>query len=319
MMTMQKKAPTGVKAHHCPVKLMGCGFVVTAVDADPQKAWDAIRAAIAEMNRIEYLISSWKTDSVTHEVNENAGHRPVPVPREYLELVKRSLRISELTMGAFDISGTLSRYYYTFDKREHAPLLPHKLEELRDRIDYRAIEVDADAGTIFLRKPGMKIGFGGIGKGYAAWRAFKVMEERGIESGMVNASGDLMCWGDPPKGNGWEVYLPDPENRQEPLLFLTIPGGSVVTSGNHENYTLVNGKRLSHIVDPRTALPVEGLQSVSVLCPNPEFADALATGISVLGAKAGIQLVNRLNGVECVLIDAHNNRYVSDNLQDLAL
>ena len=318
MMTLQKKPARQAKAHHCPVKLMGCGFVITAVDPDPQNAWDAIRAGVAEIFRVEQLISSWRTDSVTHEVNAQAGIRPVAVPEEYLGLVSRSLRVSRMTLGAFDISGTLSRYYYNFDKQEHDPLPAEKLDELRERIDYNAIEVDEEKGTIFLRKPGMKIGFGGIGKGYAAWRAFKVMEEFDLVGGMVNASGDLMCWGDPPQKNGWEVYLPDPENRHEPLLYLTIPNGSVVTSGNHENYTLVNGKRLSHIVDPRTALPVEGLQSVSVICPNPEFGDALATGISVLGAKAGIDLVNRLFGVECVIIDAQNNRYVSENLQDLA-
>ena len=315
---MPRSTQHPIKAHHHPVKLMGCGFVLTAVDRDPQLAWDGIRAGVSEIDRVERLISSWKSDTVTHQINENAGIRPVSTPPELIQLIQRSLRISELTRGAFDISGTLSRYYYQFDKQEHAPLPIHKLAELRDLIDFRAIEVDEGAGTVFLRKKGMKIGFGGIGKGYAAYRAHIVMQQMGIQSGMINASGDLMCWGDPPKAEGWEVYLPDPEDRKSPILFLTIPNGSVVTSGNHENYTLVNGKRLSHIVDPRTALPVEGLQTVSVICPNPEFADALATGISVMGAKAGIELVDHLQGVECVLIDAQNNRYVSKNLQELA-
>lgn len=308
----------GQKAHHFPVKLMGCGFVITAVDRNPQLAWDAIRAGVAEITRIENLISSWKSDTVTHKINTQAGIAPVHAPKEVIDLIQRSLRVSALTHGAFDISGTLSRYYYSFDKQEHAPLPQQKVNELRKLIDYRSIQVDEAAQTVYLQKAGMKIGFGGIGKGYAAWRAYKIMEKMGVSSGMINASGDLMCWGNPPGQEGWEIYLPDPEDRDQALLYLNLPHGSVVTSGNHENFTLVNGKRLSHIVDPRTALPVEGLQSVSVICPNPEFADALATGISVLGAESGIELVNKLQGVECVLIDAHNNRYVSDNLHNLA-
>lgn len=307
-----------LKAHHFPVKLMGCGFVLTAVDRDPQLAWDALRAGVAEITRIENLISSWKDDSVTGQINANAGIGPVQTPPELIALIRRSQRVSELTYGAFDISGTLSRYYYQFDKAEHAPLPEYKLEELRDLINYRNIEVDPIEGTVFLKRRGMKIGFGGIGKGYAAWQAHKVMANMGIRSGMINASGDLMCWGNPPQREGWEVYLPDPEDRSRPLLYLTIPGGSVVTSGNHENYTLVNGKRLSHIIDPRSGRPVEGLQTVSVLCPNPEFADALATGISVLGAKIGLELVNYLDGVECVLIDMEGNRYFSHNLKKTA-
>lgn len=303
-----------VKAHHHAVKLMGCGFVFTAVSDDPQIAWDGIRAAVAEVIRIENMISSWKTNSFTSVVNRQSGIAPVKVPLELIKLVERSIKVSDLTQGAFDITGTLARDYYQFDGKQHAPLSHEQLEALRERMDYRLIQVDRSNGTLYLKKEGMKIGFGGIGKGYAAERAKAVMEAMGVKSGMVNASGDLKCWGNPPNKSGWEIYLPDPDDRSKPLLFLTIPNGSIVTSGNHENFTLVNGKHLSHIVCPRTALPVVALQTVSVICPDAELGDALATGLTVLGAHKGLDLVNRLPGVECVLIDADNHRFFSHHL-----
>ena len=314
-MSILARTLTQPKAHHFPVKLMGCGFVVSAISTDKQLAWDAIRAGVAEMERIELLISSWRTDTVTHEINENAGIRPVKAPRELIGLIQRSLRVSQLTDGAFDISGTLSRYYWNFDKQEHAPLPEEQIQELKRLMDYRAIQVDASSGTVFLEKKGMKIGFGGIGKGYASYRAMEVMKGMGIRSGLVNASGDLMAWGTPPDRDLWEVYVPDPEDRTQPLLYLNIPQGSVVTSGSHENYSIVNGKRLSHIIDPRTGRPVENLKVVSVLCPNPELADALATGISVLGVEQGLSLVNQLKGVECLLIDNNNQQHFSHHLK----
>lgn len=314
MITTRTSPKTKNKAHHHAVKLMGCGFVFTAVSDDPQIAWDGIRAAVVEVIRIEDMISSWKTDSFTHHINQQSGIAPVKVPLELIQLIERSIKVSELTQGAFDITGTLARDYYQFDGHEHAPLAPEALKALRERMDYRLIEINQNKGIVFLKRQGMKIGFGGIGKGYAAQKAKAVMEAIGVTSGMVNASGDLMCWGSPPNKAGWEVYLPDPVDRTKPLLFLTIPNGSIVTSGNHENFTLINGKRLSHIVCPRTALPVVALQTVSVICPNAEFGDALATGLTVLGARKGLDLVNRLPGVECVMIDADNQRFYSDHL-----
>ena len=302
------------KAHHHPIKLMGCGFVITAIDDDPQRAWDAIRAGVKEIERIEDLISSWKDDSETTKINKHAGIAPVEISKELFELIRRSLKISTITSGAFDISGTLSRYYWQFDRQEHACLEKEKIHELRDLINYQLIELDEERSAVFLRKKGMKIGFGGIGKGYAAHRAQVVMKAFGIESGLINASGDLMCWGNALHKKNWTINIPHPNNRTEPLMEFDIPYGSIVSSGNHENYTLINGKRYSHIVDPRTGLPVKLIKNVSVISPNPEFADAMATAITVMGPDAGIQLVNRLNGVECIVIDEDDNIYYSNHL-----
>lgn len=306
------------KAHHYPVKLMGCAFVLTAVEVNPQKAWDALRTGVAEIQRIENVISSWRDDSETAEINFRAGDRAVAVSEELFQLIERSKIVSKITAGAFDISGTLARYYWNFNNQENTLLPEAMIEELRRLMDYRLIEMNSRQHTVFLKEKGMKIGFGGIGKGYAAYRAQVVMQEMGIESGLINASGDLICWGDPLNNNKWSIQIPDPRNRSNSLCQLDIPFGSVVTSGNYENYTLIDGKRYSHIVDPRTGRPVEAIKNVSVICPNPEFADAMATAISVLGVDQGITLVNRLNGIECIVIDQDDQVYYSNQLLPMA-
>ena len=304
------------KAHHHSVKLMGCGFVLTAVHENPQLAWDAIRAGEAEIIRIEELISSWKENSETTKINNQSGIAPVQISKELFDLIHRSMRVSDLTNGAFDITGNLSRYYWNFNQEENTMLSKEKLDELRDLVNYRLIDLDVENQTVFLRRKGMKIGFGGIGKGYAAYKAFEAMKKMGIENGLINASGDLMAWGIPPNRTNWSINIPDPKNREENLLEIKIPYGSVVTSGNYENYTLIDGKKYSHIVDPRTAMPVERIKNVSVACTNPEFADAMATAISVMGAEAGINLVNKLNGIECIVINQDDDVFYSNNLKE---
>lgn len=310
--TIQKSQ---LKAHHYSIKLMGCHFVLTAIDPDPHEAWEAIRAAEREIDRIEKLISSWRTDTQTAAINENAGIAPVKVDQELFDLIHRSLKVSEITSGAFDISGTLARYYWNFNNKENEWLSQEQIYELRDLINYRLIELDYDHQTVFLRRKGMKIGFGGIGKGYAAHQASLMMKSMGIKSGLINASGDLMAWGKPPNKETWTVNIPSPKDRRISLFEFSIPNGSVVTSGNYESYSLMNGKKYSHIIDPRTGLPIEFIKNVSVLSPNSEFGDALATAISVMGPQAGINMVNRLNGVECIVIDKDDQVYFSNNLK----
>ncbi len=304
-----------LKAHHHQLKLMGCDFVITAIDESPQKAWDAIRAAVAEIIRIENLISSWKEDSQTAMINKMAGIEKVQVDPELFKLIKRSLLVSDLSLGAFDISGTLSRDYWNFNKSNSIAPSDERINKLKRLINFRMIELGIDETSVFLKQKGMKIGFGGIGKGYAAQRAFQVMTDMGIHSGLINASGDLMCWGNPPNRKEWEINIPDPKNRSRSILSFSIPNGSVVTSGNFENYTIVDGKHLSHIIDPRTGRPVENCKQVSVVSTNPEFADAMATAISVLGVKLGLKLTNELNGIECIIIDQSDKIYYSNHLK----
>ena len=307
-----------MKAHHHSTKIMGCGFVITAVHKNPQIAWDAIRAAEKEMIRIEELISSWKTTSQTSSINQASGQEAIKISAELYELIQRSKQVSHLTSGAFDISGTVSRYYWNFNKEENPWLSEWQIEELRYLIDHESIELNPETQSIFLNKKGMKIGFGGIGKGYAAERAKWIMEDYGIENGLVNASGDLLCWGSPPNRNNWNINIPDPRNRSRNLLEIGIDKGSVVTSGSFENFTMHEGKRYSHIVNPRTGEPVSHTKNVTVVCPNAEFGDAMATALSVLPIDEGIGLVNKLNGIECIIIDDKDATHFSHELKQNA-
>lgn len=303
-----------LRAHHHSVQLMGCHFVLSAVDRSAQMAWDGIRAAEQEIIRIEELISSWKETSQTSEINRCAGVRSVSVDVELFCLIDRAIRISELTAGCFDISGTVARDYWKFHGENQERLCNEDLFHLRTLIDYRNIELDSYRHSVHLKMAEMKIGFGGIGKGYAAYKASEIMKNMGIRSGLINASGDLLCWGCPPNNSSWEVNIPQPDNRLYGAVRFNIPEGSIVTSGDYEHYVMVEGERHSHIIDPRTALPIRDLRSVSVLSPNPEFADAMATAISVLGPDDGVDLVDRLHGIECFIIDSSGEQYMSKGL-----
>ncbi len=311
METIQIKSK---KAHRYILKLMGCKFGLTAIHENPDRAWDGIRAGIAEIKRIEDLISSWKKNSQTGIINKNAGIQPVKVDKELFDLIERSLRISALTDGAFDISGTLSRYYWKFNKIDSSYPTQEELEELKILMNYHHILLDKNNSTVFLKSKGMKIGFGAIGKGYAAIMAKEAMRKVGITDGLVNASGDLLCWGKPIEEKAWNIKIQHPEQREKVLASLFFENGSIVTSGEYENYALIDGKKYSHIIDPRTGWPVEGLKSVSIVCPNPELGDALATSVSVLGEKEGLDLINRLKGVECVLVTRDDRIIYSKNL-----
>ena len=304
-----------LKAHHHPVKLMGCGFVISAISDSPQEAWDAIRAAENEMRRIELKISSWREDSETAEINKQSGIKAVDVSDETFDLIHRSLKVSQLTSGAFDISGNLARFYWQFDNKEHTLLEEGKISELRDLINYELIELDEAKRSVFLKKKGMKIGFGGIGKGYAANRAKTIMQNMGIKSGLINASGDLISWGKALNNDTWDIQIPDPRNRDQSLIEISFEEGSVVTSGSYENFSIIDGVRYSHIVNPKTGIPVTHTKNVTVVSPDAELGDALATAFSVLEIEQSLNLANKLNGIECVIIDDTDKAHYSNNLK----
>jgi thiamine biosynthesis lipoprotein len=299
------------------LKLMGNRFEFTAVHSDKSIATESIIAAIAEVKRIENLLSTYKQDSQTQLINTYAGIGHVKVDKEVVELIQRSNRISELTQGAFDITyGSIDKSLWNFDK------MMTKLPDIAvakaavKLINFKNIIINGD-DAVMLKEKGMRIGFGGIGKGYAAERAKHVMKGLGILDGIVNASGDLCVWGHHPSSKPWIVGIAHPDNPKD--YFSTFPLGdaAVATSGNYEKFVIINGKKYSHTIDPKTGMPIRGIKSVSIICPNAEFADALATPIAVMGIQAGMYLVNQLQNVECIIIDDNNNVYKSKNINFL--
>jgi len=297
------------------MKLMGNRFEITVMADDEIWAGQMIDAAVSEIQRIEALLTTFNNNSDTNRINEQAGIAPVPVSREVWQLVQRSLRISSLTQGAFDITyGSVDKRLWNFDKTMKALPDAAVAKKMVRLINYRNVVVNEQEGTVFLKEKGMRIGFGGIGKGYAAEKAREMLQQMGVKSGIVNASGDLTAWGLQPDGKPWTVGIAHPDMAGLPFSYLNISDMAIATSGNYEKYIVVNGKKYSHTIDPRTGLPVTGIKSVSIICANAEMADAMATPVTIMGIEAGLFMINQLKGIGCIIIDDNNRIFTSKNI-----
>jgi len=295
------------------VRLMGNTFTLAADHPSAPMARRAIEQAIAEMQRIEARLTTFDENSETQRINRAAGLAPVSVSDETLALIQRSQHLSALTQGAFDLSyGSLDRRLWNFDR--HLTTLPDRKQAQRAvrLIDYRRIEVDATRGTVFLPEKGMRIGFGGIGKGYAADRAAALMQGLGIPRGCVSAAGDLYCWGPPDRP--WRIALEVPEQVQQVLGHLDLTNYAVATSGDYEKCVLIDGVRYSHTIDPRSGLPARAMRSVTVIAPRAELADALCTPLMIMGPEVGLHLVNQLPEVAAIIIDPQNRLHHSHHI-----
>ncbi len=297
-------------------KLMGNRFEICLVHDDEKKAAILLKEAVNEIKRIENLFTTFKSDSQTNLINQNAGIKPQRVDAEVYGLISRSIKISELTQGAFDISyGGLDKSLWNFDSTMKALPSPEIALKMVDKINYQNIVLDSENQTVFLKEEGMRIGFGGIGKGYAADMAKKLLIEKGVEGGYVNASGDLVTWGKQFDESSWTIGLSNPDAQNDNLGTLKIDDMAISTSGDYEKFVVIDGKRYSHTIDPKTGLPVSGIKSVSVISTNAELADAMATPIMIMGISTGLNMVNQLNFLECIIIDNENRIFTSENLK----
>nr|WP_288956092.1 FAD:protein FMN transferase [uncultured Polaribacter sp.] len=297
------------------LKLMGSRFDITVVANDSIQANKYIDTAVAEISRIEKLISSWDANSQTSEINRYAGIKPVKVDKELFDLIERAIGISKLTDGAFDISYASMDRIWKFDGSMTKMPSKEEITASVEKVGYQNIILDKKNSTVFLKLEGMKIGFGAIGKGYAADKAKTLLISKGVNSGIINASGDMNTWGKQPNGNEWKVAITNPMDKNKVFALLPITNGAVVTSGNYEKYVNFNGKRYTHIIDPRTGYPSTGLISVTVFAPKAELADALATSVFVMGKEAGLDRINQLPKIECIIIDDKGNITKSKNIE----
>ena len=296
--------------------LMGNQFEISAVSLSEDEANRSIDAAINEIKRIEKLLTTYHDSSETNLINRNAGIAAVTVSEEIFNLIERSIRISGVTQGAFDITyGSIDKSLWNFDTQMKS--LPDKetAKEMVRLINYRNIMLDRENTTVFLKEKGMRIGFGGIGKGYAAEMAKNTMQQLGITSGIVNASGDLTTWGAQPNGEEWTIGIANPNILGEVFSFLKISGLAVATSGNYEKFIVIDGKKYSHTIDPRTGLPVTGIKSVTVITKNAEIADAMATPVTIMGVKPGLHMINQMKDIEVIIIDDADKIHHSNNIR----
>lgn len=305
---------TAQETHKRTLKLMGSRFDITVIANTQKEANAFIDLAVAEMTRIEKLISSWDKNSQTSLINKNAGIKAVKVDQELFDLIQRAIQISKLTNGAFDISYASMDRIWKFDGSMTTMPPAEIIKRSVSKVGYQNINLNAENQTVFLKLKGMKIGFGAIGKGYAADKAKELLKQKGVVSGIVNASGDLNTWGTQQNGEHWKVAIKNPLNKNKVFALLPIYESAVVTSGNYEKYVMFNDKRYTHIIDPRTGYPSQGIVSVSVFASSAELADALATSIFVMGKEVGLDFINQLKGVECIIVDDLGKIQYSNNI-----
>lgn len=296
-------------------KLMGNAFEITMVGESKSWAEERIDAAIGEIRRIEKQLTTFSEDSETNRVNANAGVQPIQVSREMFGLVERSLRISAITDGAFDITyGSVDKRLWNFDRNMVSLPDAETAKSMVRLINYRNVLLNNNECTVFLKEAGMRIGFGGIGKGYAAEMAKRLLQQQGVSNGVVNASGDISTWGNQADGKPWTIGIADPDHAGRPFSYLNISNMAIATSGNYEKYVIIGGKKYSHTINPKTGLPVTGIKSVTIICPNAEIADAMATPVTIMGIRAGLDMVNQIDHLECIIIDDNNKIYSSKNI-----
>ena len=294
---------------------MGSDFEITIVEKNDSEANRLINIAIKEISRIESLISSWDKNSQTTLINYNSGIKPVKVDTELFNLISRSIKVSNLSQGAFDISYASLDKVWFFDKKMQKMPSDDQIANSVEKVGFENIILNEKEETVFLKLKGMKIGFGAIGKGYAADRAKEILIKNNVKSGIINASGDLTAWGQKPSGEDWMVAIVNPLNKTKVFSWLPIKNKSIVTSGNYERFINFEGKSYSHIIDPRTGYPSQGILSVTIVTENAELADALATSVFVLGEEIGMNMINQLKGVDCIIINSDNKIIKSKNIK----
>lgn len=293
---------------------MGTLVSITTVAPSQEIAQASIEAGFREIKRLEQLFSTWIPTSELSQVNAAAGREPVVVGPETLELVSRSLEMARLTEGGFNIAVGPAVEAWSVTERERIPTR-EELQSLRLLVDWTMINIDSQARTIFLPKPGMRIDVGGIGKGYAADRAVDVMRKMGAKGGVVALSGDIKTFGDLPGMQGFPVGIRHP--RQEGALIATVDlkNEAISTAGDYERYFEREGVRYHHILDPKSLQPARQCQSVTVIAAEGTVADGLDTGIFVLGPEKGMALVEQLPDVEAIIIDDLGHIAVSSGLR----
>jgi len=296
------------------LKLMGSSFELTVVAQNEDIGYINLEEAIAEVRRIENLISSWDPESETSEINRNAGVKPVKVSLELFKLIERSIQISEITNGAFDITIAAMERVWKFDGSMSVFPTPEQISSAVSKVGYKKISLNSTENTVFLKEEGMKIGFGAIGKGYAADKVKELLVSKQVPAGMINASGDITTWGTKATGEKWLIGVDHPRSNGKIFTWLPLIESSVSITGNLVRYVTFNGKKYTHYIDPKSGYPTTGISKVTVLAKRAELCDALATAIYILGKEKGISIINQLGDTEVIIVDRFNQIFKSNGV-----
>jgi thiamine biosynthesis lipoprotein len=294
--------------------IMGTFAHIVAVAQDSDTAEKCVRAALDEIRKVDDLMSDYKKDSEISRVNREAFEKAVQVSESTYEVLQRSIEFSKMTNGAFDITvGPLVALFRNAKKSKIAPS-EQQIAQAKSKVGFEKLKLDSENRTIQFSEEGMLLDLGGIAKGYAIDKAIEAAQSNDAIGAMVDIGGDVRCFGLPPAGKDhWLIGLQDPNSAIEGIeggglrLVLKITNAAVATSGDYQQFVLIEGKRYSHIMDRRTGTSAGGLSSVTIITDNATDADALATAVSVMGVEKGLALIENLPNTEAILITPQPN------------
>jgi thiamine biosynthesis lipoprotein len=292
---------------------MGTMIEIILMGDDEVAANKATLQAFQEIKRIQTLMSPWIDSSDVTRINRSAGKEWVKVSSETLEVIKKAKEISELSEGGFDITVAPLVDLWRKAREKKTPPSMEDVKGKLDLVNFKKVGIDPK-GKVFLEKEGMAIDLGGIAKGYAVDKAFNVLRSIGYINLIVNAGGDLRVGG--AKNNQpWSIGIQNPREPQKILTRIPLSDVAVATSGDYQKFFIYQGKRYHHICNPKTGFPAEGCQSVAIVTKDCIAADGLATAIFVLGPKKGYALCQKLDGVDCLIVDKEGKITRSPNLK----
>ena len=306
--------------------LMDTYCTITIVSPSEEKAKEAIESGFNEIQKLDTYLNNFSPDSEISAISGSAGIKPVRVSSETLELIEKTIGISELTNGAFDPTIAPVLKLWKFSGRPASPTIPPDaaIKDALKLVDYRKIHINKKTSEIFLQKKGMELDLGGIAKGYAADKAIEAIKAKGITSALVSIAGDIRGYGFSTTGKTWRVGIQDPrpENPdserpwEDIFAALYLKNSAISTAGDYQRFLIKNGKRYHHIIDPANGYPSDsGLISVSVIAPEGYIADGVDTAILIMGADKGMKLLNA-KGLDGVLVDSQKRVFITKNLKD---
>lgn len=294
--------------------IMGTRVHVELFVEDAQVGAQLLSDVMEEMHRIDNAFSSYQSDSELSQMNRLAKEGWVSVSDEMLDLLLKSRKVSQLTGGAFDITYASAGRYY--DYREGTAPDQQTLDEAVQAINYEHVEIDTTRSRVRYKHPMVFVALGGIAKGHAVDRCIEILQAAGVGQASVSAGGDSRILGDR-RGQPWNVGIAHPRKSGEMIAVLPLLDTAVSTSGDYERFFEKSGVRYHHILDPTTGRSADGAWSVTVLGPDTTLTDGLSTSVFVLGPERGLELVNRLPGIDAIVIDPHGTLLFSDDLQPL--
>ena len=291
--------------------IMGTEITVEVWHDEKQKAQQCVDNVFKEMWRIDALMSPFKENSELTKVNNMAKDHAVVIGSELFELLKKSIKFSELSEGAFDI--TFSSIGYLYDYREGIQPTDEMINKNLTAVNYRHIQLNTEERSVRFKKQGVRIDLGGIAKGYAVDNAVEVLKRCATEYGLVTAGGDSRILGDK-KGRPWMMGIQHPRKKNEVAVVLPLSNAAISTSGDYERYFIKDDQRIHHIINPGTGKSADKSWSATVIADDALTSDALSTTLFVLGAEKGLELINKLEGIDAVIIDASGNMHYSSGL-----